>query len=99
MTQRLLTNDSILEAPNDTIGDFLVEDVLVVAPDIAELKRLREEQRYTGELCIEKYSFFNHNPVYRSRKEEYLLSVAQRCFPMGALARRKTVDNLEEFKG
>lgn len=90
VTHRLLTNDSFVESP-DSIGEFLAEDVMVVAPDITELKKQREDQRFAQQLNVQEYSFFNHNTFYKTKKEEYLLDVAQRCFPMGAVATRRTV--------
>lgn len=52
---------------------------------------MREEK----EIKIEQFAHFNYNKIYSSKKKEYLIDVANRSFPLGAIAKRKTVENIE----
>jgi len=49
-------------------------------------------------LVISEFYYFNYNNVYKNRKGEYLKDIARRAFPLGATARRKSIDNFEEFR-
>jgi hypothetical protein len=80
------------------VGTCLLEDFLVIAPDTLELRRRREAAPEERELRIEQFTHFNFSKHYSTRKAEYLRDVASRCFPLGAVAWRETVDSVEELK-
>lgn len=45
-------NESVSQLFNESIGDFLVEDFLLISIDISELKRKRQQHKEQNELKI-----------------------------------------------
>ena len=82
----------------EKVGDYLIEDFMMICPDFQELRKLREGRKEAREFSLAEYYFFNFNQSYKSRKPEYLKEIARRAFPLGAQARRRTIDNYEQFK-
>ena len=75
----------------ENVGDNLIEDFVVICPDVLQLKKLRELHKEEREFNMMEFYFFNFNNLYKNRKGEYLKEVARRAFPLGATVKRKNI--------
>lgn len=83
---------------HNKIGECLIEDFLIVAPDVLELRKQREQNRDEIHLKINKFKQINFNKYYSTAKIDYLEDIAKRCYPLGATATLQSFDNLEDFR-
>lgn len=86
--------DNSNEGLQNKIGECLIEDFLIVAPDVLELRKQRELNRDENNLRITQYTKLNFNKYYSTHRLDYLQDIANRCYPLGATATLQSFDNL-----
>lgn len=71
----LAPNHSANKSSNEnkhSSGDTLIEDFLVIGPDISSFKKLRETSRAESGLKVKPHLFFNVSKNFRQQKPEFL---------------------------